>query len=80
MGEKPVTTESFDLRQSVITGGRGYFPGDYVGLDTDGTDFVAAVTVNNNLGLPVEFPQIIPGGLGVDANDRTDIQFFRIAP
>ena len=78
--EKPVTASSFDLRQSVITGGRGYFPGDYVGLDTDGTDFVAAVTETNPLGLPVEFPQVIPGGLGVDDNNRQDIIFYRIAP
>lgn len=79
-GEARVTPESFDLRQSVITGGRGYFPGDYVGLDTDGSDFVAAITVTNPLGLPVEFPQVIPGGLGVDDNNRQDIVFGRIAP
>lgn len=79
-GEKPVTPQSFDLRQSVITGARGYFPGDYVGLDTDGSDFVAAVTVTNQLGLPVAFPQVIPGGLAVDTNNRQDIVFARIAP
>jgi hypothetical protein len=76
--EVRITPESFDLRQSVITGGRGYFPGDYVGLDVDGNDFVAAFTVTNPLGLPVEFPQVIPGGLGVDDNNRQDIVFARV--
>ncbi len=79
-GERRVTTASFDLRQSVITGVRGYFPGDYVGLDTAGRDFVAAVTVTNPLGLPVAFPQVIPGGLAVDTNNRQDIVFARITP
>ena len=78
--EKSVTTNSFDLRQSVITGGRGYFPGDYVGLEVDGSDFVAAVTVTNQLGLLVDFPQTIPDGLAVDTNNRQDIVFSRISP
>ena len=78
--EVRITPESFDLRQSVITGSRGYFPGDYVGLDVDGSDFVAAFTVTNQLGLPVGFPQVIPGGLAVDANNRQDIVFARVTP
>lgn len=65
----------FDMRQMVITGDRGYFPGDYVGLDAAGEDFVAAITVANDLGLPVAFPQ--PPGLFVDTNNRQDIFFVR---
>lgn len=78
--EVRITPESFDLRQSVITGARGYFPGDYVGLDVDGSDFVAAFTVTNQLGLPVQYPQVIPGGLAVDDNNRQDIVFARVTP
>ena len=48
--EHRLTTDSMDFRQSVITGGRGYFPGDYVGLDTAGDDFVAAFTRNKQPG------------------------------
>lgn len=77
--ETPLTTSSFDLRQSVITGPRGYFPGDYVGLDSAGSDFVAAFTVTNNLGLPVDFPQD-NSGLTVDTNNRQDIFFVRVTP
>jgi hypothetical protein len=76
--ERPLTEESFDMRQMVITGFRGYFPGDYVGLDAAGADFVAAFTVANPLGLPVEFPQ--SPGLFVDANNRQDIVFARETP
>ncbi|MDH4117223.1 MAG: glycoside hydrolase [Acidimicrobiia bacterium] len=76
--ERRLTTSSFDMRQMVITGPRGYFPGDYVGLDTDGTDFVAAFTLANNLGLPVAFPQ--SPGLFVDTNNRQDIVFARETP
>ncbi len=76
--ERRVTPESFDLRQMVITGARGYFPGDYVGLDSAGKDFVAAFTVANDLGLPVDFPQI--PGLAVDSNNRQDIDFARVTP
>ena len=78
LDERPSTASSFDMRQMVITGPRGYFPGDYVGLDTDGHDFVAAFTVANDLGLPVEFPQ--PAGLFVDDHDRQDIVFARVTP
>lgn len=77
-GERRITPMSFDMRQMVITGSRGYFPGDYVGLDTSGSDFVAAITVANDLGLPVEFPQ--EPGLFVDNNNRQDIVFARITP
>lgn len=76
LGERRLTPESFDMRQMVITGGRGYFPGDYVGLDTAGNDFVAAFTVTNDLGLAVEFPQMI-SGVEVDSNNRQDIVFRR---
>lgn len=76
--ERRVTLTSFDIRQMVLTGARGYFPGDYVGLDTAGADFVAAFTVANNLGLPVVFPQ--PPGLAVDTNNRQDIVFARETP
>jgi hypothetical protein len=78
LDERRLTATSFDMRQMAITGSRGYFPGDYVGLDTAGDDFVAAFTVANNLGLPVEFPQ--PPGLFVDANNRQDIVFARETP
>jgi len=78
-GEQRLTPTSMDLRQSVITGDRGYFPGDYMGLDAAGEDFVAAFTRNNNLGLPVDFPQN-NDGVFVDANDRTDIVFVRVTP
>jgi hypothetical protein len=77
--ESRLTPSSMDFRQSVITGGRGYFPGDYMGLDTAGADFVASFTLNNDLGLPVEFPQPAEG-LFVDTNNRTDIVFARVTP
>jgi len=77
LDEVRMTDESFDMRQMVITGGRGYFPGDYVGLDTAGNDFVAAFTVTNDLGLAVEFPQMIDG-VEVDSNNRQDIVFKRV--
>jgi hypothetical protein len=63
----------------VITGPRGYFPGDYVGLDSAGDDFVAAFTVTNSLGLPVDFPQD-NSGLTLDTYDRQDIVFARVTP
>jgi hypothetical protein len=78
LGERTLTSQSFDTRQMVLTGSRGYFPGDYVGLDTAGADFVAAFTVANDLGLPVDFPQ--PPGLFVDDNNRQDIVFARETP
>ena len=34
-----LTNASFDLRTMPVA--RGFFPGDYVGLDTDGTDFLS---------------------------------------
>jgi hypothetical protein len=76
--ERSLTSSSFDMRQMLLTGDRGYFPGDYVGLDTAGDDFVAAFTVANNLGLPVDFPQ--QPGLFVDTNNRQDIVFTRVTP
>jgi hypothetical protein len=76
LGERRLTPQSFDMRQMVITGPRGYFPGDYVGLATVGTDFVAAFTVANNLGLPVAFPQN-NNGVFVDSHDRQSILFVR---
>jgi hypothetical protein len=77
--EARLTPTSMDLRQSVITGGRGYFPGDYMGLDAAGDDFVAAFTLNNDLGLSVVFPQN-NDGVFVDENNRTDIVSARVAP
>lgn len=79
LGEKRLTSNSMDFRQLPITGDRGYFPGDYVGLDVAGNDFVAAFTYANGLGLPVDFPQD-PGGPFVDAADRSNIVFAREAP
>jgi hypothetical protein len=79
ISETQLTSPSFDLRQSVITGERGYFPGDYVGLDTAGNDFVAAYTVTNPLGLPVIFPQN-NAGLFLDTHNRQDIHFTRVTP
>jgi hypothetical protein len=79
LGETRLTETSFDMRQMLITGFRGFFPGDYVGLDTAGNDFVAAFTVANSLGLPVEFPQE-SGVLRVDTHNRQDIVFTRVSP
>ena len=76
LGEHRLTPQSFDMRQMVITGSRGFFPGDYVGLSTTGSDFVAAFTVANNLGLPVVFPQN-NNGVFVDSHDRQSIVFVR---
>ena len=73
--EERLTDSSFDMRQMVIAG--GYFPGDYVGLAAAGNDFVAAYTVANNLGLPVDIPD--NAELTVDNNNRQDIVFKRIA-
>ena len=75
--ETRLTDASFDMRQMLITGFRGFFPGDYVGLDVAGNDFVAAFTVANNLGLDLEFPQE-EGVLRVDTNNRQDIAFARL--
>jgi hypothetical protein len=77
LGEETLTESSFDMRQMVITGYSGYFPGDYVGLGAAGNDFVAAFTVANNLGLPVEFPQD-NSILRVDTHNRQDIVFGRV--
>jgi hypothetical protein len=77
--ETRLTSQSFDLRQAVITGPRGYFPGDYVGLDSAGDDFVAAFTVTNPLGLPVDFPQD-NSVLTLDTHNRQDIVFARVTP
>jgi hypothetical protein len=76
LGEKRLTSKSFNIRQMVIAGSRGYFPGDYVGLAHAGNDFVAAFTVANELGLPVEFPQVV-SDQRVDDNNRQDIVFGR---
>lgn len=73
--EERLTNTSFDMRQMVIAG--GYFPGDYVGLETAGNDFVAAFTVANNLGLPVDVPD--NSTLTVDNNNRQDIVFKRVS-
>jgi len=78
LGERRLTAESMDMRQAVITGDRGFFPGDYMGLDTAEGDFVAAFTRINNLGLPFEFPQ--SPDLAVDSNNRQDIVFARETP
>lgn len=77
--ERRLTPASFDFRQLLLTGARGYFPGDYVGLDTAGEDFVAAFTVTNDLGLPVDFPQD-NNGVFVDSHNRQDIVFARETP
>jgi hypothetical protein len=77
--EVRVTSHSFDMRQMMIAGFSGYFPGDYVGLDSVGNDFVAAFTAANNLDLPVDFPQD-NSGLAVDTHNRQDIIFARITP
>lgn len=77
--ERRLTSASFDLRQMVLTGARGYFPGDYMGLAADGSDFVAAFTRANNLGLPVAFPQD-NNGVFVDSHDRQSIVFTRTTP
>lgn len=74
LGEKTITSSSFDMRQAPIA--RGYFPGDYVGFTNDGTDFLAAFTMTNNLGLPVELP---PPGLTVDTHNRQDVWFARVS-
>lgn len=73
--EERLTNTSFDMRQMVIAG--GYFPGDYVGLETTGNDFVAAFTIANNLGLPVDIPDNTT--LTVDNNNRQDIVFKRVS-
>ena len=75
--EVRVTDASFDMRQMVIAGSRGYFPGDYEGLDVVGNEFVAAFTISNNLNLPVEYPQQV-NGVEVDDANRQDIVFARI--
>lgn len=79
LGERPLTASSFDMRQMVITGPRGFFPGDYVGLASAGGDFVAAFTRSNNLDLPVVFPQD-ENGLFLDTHNRQDIVFVRETP
>jgi hypothetical protein len=39
MGEVRVTPDTFDMRIAPFA--RGYFLGDYEGLDSDGTDFIS---------------------------------------
>jgi hypothetical protein len=79
LSETRLTEDSFDMRQMLITGFRGYFPGDYVGLDAADHEFVAAFTVANNLGLPLQLPweqdQTV---LAVDTHNRQDIVFARV--
>ncbi len=41
-GEVRVTTDSFDIIQAPFAG--GFFPGDYIGFGTDGTDFLPLYT------------------------------------
>ena len=77
--EHRLTTQSFDMRQMVITGARGYFPGDYMGVSSTGSDFVAAFTTADNLNLAVEFPQD-NNGLFLDNRDRQSIVFNRKQP
>jgi hypothetical protein len=77
-GEERLTESPFDMRQMLLTGYRGYFPGDYVGFAAAGNDFVAAFTAANNLGLPVDFPQN-PWELRVDNHNRQDILFARVS-
>jgi hypothetical protein len=79
LGERPLATSSFNMRQLVLAGARGYFPGDYVGLATAGSDFVAAFTISNELGLPVLYPPN-DNGLFVDSHNRQDIVFVRQSP
>ena len=80
MSETRLTDSSFDMRQMLITGFRGYFPGDYVGLDAAGNDFVAAFTVANNLGLPLQLPwEQDPSVLALDTHNRQDIVFARVS-
>ena len=74
-----LTRQSFDMRQMVITGDRGYFPGDYVGLSSMSTTFVAAFTIANDLGLRVDYPQN-NNGLFVDNHDRQSIVFVKQIP
>lgn len=76
LAEERLTPSSFDIRQMVIA--RGYFPGDYMGLEADGNDFVAAFTVAHNLGLPVSIPN--DAVLTVDDHDRQDVVFARVSP
>jgi hypothetical protein len=76
LGEVQLTESSFDMRQMLLTGFR-YFPGDYVGLDTANNDFVAAFTVANNLGLPIDLSE--PPFLAVDTHNRQDIVYARVA-
>jgi hypothetical protein len=73
LSETRLTPTSMDMRQAPITGLRGYFPGDYMGLDTVGTSFAAAFTRMRDAGAPTPFPQ--PPGLFVDSEDRTNIVF-----
>lgn len=77
LGERRLTPQSFDLRMSALA--RGYFPGDYVGLASVGTDFGAAFTRTNDVGTRAAWP---PGSDGVvlDNRDRQSIVFVRQAP
>ena len=77
LAERRLTPQSFDLRMSALA--RGYFPGDYVGLSSVGTDFVAAFTRTNDVGTRAAWP---PGsdGVLVDSRDRQSIVFVRQAP
>jgi hypothetical protein len=76
--EHRLTPQSFDFRRIVLTGSRGYFAGDYMGLSSTGTDFVGVFTLGTGLGEPLAFPQ--PDGLFVDTVDRQSIVFMRQSP
>lgn len=78
LAEHRLTPQSFDFRRILLTGSRGYFPGDYMGLSSAGTDFVGVFTLGTGLGAPLAFPQ--PAGLFVDTVDRQSIVFMRQSP
>lgn len=71
-----LTQSSFDMRMSALSE-RGYFPGDYVGLASDGSDFLAAFTRTNDVGTRAAWP---PGTGIVDPRDRQSIVFVRQSP
>jgi hypothetical protein len=79
LAEHRLTDHSFDFRRALLTGSRGYFIGDYMGLSSSGNDFVGVFTLVTDAAVPIlSLPQT--PGLVLDAFDRQSIVFMRQSP
>lgn len=82
IGEQRLTSVSMDAtqfltRKTIAAGQPGLFPGDYMGLDTDGNDFLVAFARSNQHFVPPENPPNTTV-LKVDSVNHQDIIFTRV--